>query len=586
MKNNIIAFFSAVAMMLAIGSCTSQDDVIDTNEEATVQFSATLDGFLQSRAISDGSMVDELTFVVYDENGNEIPGLRQTHVPVVDGTATVQTHVVKKHCYTFAFWAQNSACLAYSFSDDMRSLNVDYEGLRANDEGRDAFYAVVTDYAETPITGAFERDVTLYRPFAQLNFGTTSEDLAAANLEAPVTGSYITIENGVYSQMNLLNGQASQPVSVEMATGPLPGAILTVAGENYEHISMNYLLVNNEQSQITGVKMTAVMNRLNIETGVDVEVESLPVQRNYRTNVVGRLLTRTVEWQVIIDPSFGNEYNYDANASYWNGSTITEPTLSVSNVYRITDASQLAWFQTHAPVDGSTIQLMKALNFNGNSLTPLFCGAHNITVEGADKAIRYFTVNAEGSAGLFNADGLTVRNLTIDRATITATPDASGNAWAGVVAGKTTGALTLYNCLVYGSSVTGQCGVGGFVGYADGPVTATESEVGTTTVQNGEAATAGCVGAFIGLIGSGTHSFTDCEVTNAVVNAWMSSDALSCGKFVGCMTGQAASDAVSFTRCATMAFYNGLNQAAQDHQSPYGDMLGGNQGGQGTVTIR
>ena len=87
---------------------------------------------------------------------------------------------------------------------------MDYNG-HANDESRDAFYAVNTDFAVDPVTEPFERNVTLHRPFAQLNFGTTTEDLETANAYAPATGSRIVITDGVFSTLNLLNGVASNP---------------------------------------------------------------------------------------------------------------------------------------------------------------------------------------------------------------------------------------------------------------------------------------------------------------------------------------------------------------------------------------
>ena len=571
MKTRFYSYMTLLAVATLLAACSSEEEVVNPSDEMTVQFTASLDGMIDSRAISDGSQVDVLTFAAFDAEGNEYRSLRQTDVAVSGGTATVTTRVVKGQRYRFVFWAQNSTCQAYTLSEDMKTLSVDYDGMKANDETRDAFYAVDEVNLNEPVTGPFERNVTLRRPFAQLNFGTTAEDLDAANLQAPVTGSWISVEGGVYSQLNLLDGTASHPVAIEMEAGPLLGEKLIVDNTEYEHISMNYLLASPQPSKLTNVTMTTVMNRTNLETGVEVNVPSLPIQRNYRTNVVGRLLTQTVEWQVIIDPSFGNETNYDANASYWDSSTLSEPTLT-SNTYNITEASQLAWFQTHKPVDGATIRLKKPLNFAGKALSPLFGGASNITVEGNEKAIRNFTLTAEGSAGLFDAVNLTINNLTIDKAMVTATADAQGNAYAGVVSGHQTGTLTLNNVIVYGSQVQGICGVGGIVGYAEGLVTATGAQVGTSTILNTDAANAGCVGALIGRLNAGAHSLTDCEVSNAVVRCFMANNQLPCGKFIGCLRGDVAN--LQLVRCITMAYYEGKNEVAQAF-TPYSDLIGG-----------
>ena len=294
-----------LVMVLMTTACTSEDELIANGDELNVTFTAVLDQYIDSRAISDGSMVDKLIFIAYDENGNEIAGLRQENVPVSGGHATVNTRVVKGHRYTFAF------------CDGYKSLNVDYNG-HANDELRDAFYAVNTDFAVDPVTEPFERNVTLHRPFAQLNFGTTTEDLETANAYAPATGSRIVITNGVFSSLNLLNGVASNPVRVELTAGAFPSEKLTVEGEQYEYLSMNYLLVNNDRSDITGITMTTIMNREGNDASYPLELETLPVQRNFRTNIVGRLITKAVDFKLVIDASFDGEYVYYGDEINWN----------------------------------------------------------------------------------------------------------------------------------------------------------------------------------------------------------------------------------------------------------------------------
>ena len=128
MNKTLLYIATMLAMVIMTTACNSEDELIVNGDEMNVTFTATLDQSIDSRAISDGSMVDKLVFIAYDENGNEIAGLRQDNVPVSGGHATINTRVVKGHCYTFAFWAQNSACQVYSFSEDYKSLNVDYDG--------------------------------------------------------------------------------------------------------------------------------------------------------------------------------------------------------------------------------------------------------------------------------------------------------------------------------------------------------------------------------------------------------------------------------------------------------------------------
>lgn len=591
MNKKLSYIASMLLMVLMTTACTSEDELIANGDELNVTFSAVLDQYIDSRAISDGSMVDKLIFIAYDENGNEIAGLRQENVPVSGGHATVNTRVVKGHRYTFAFWAQNSNCTAYRFGADYKSLNVDYNG-HANDESRDAFYAVNTDFAVEPVTEPFERNVTLHRPFAQLNFGTTTEDLETANAYAPATGSRIVITDGVFSSLNLLNGVASNPVPVELTAGAFPSEKLTVEGEQYEYLSMNYLLVNNERSDITGITMTTIMNREGNDASYPLELETLPVQRNFRTNIVGRLITKAVDFKLVIDASFDGEYIYYGDEINWN-KKVTEPAYS-NGTYTINQPTELAWFQDNAPVEGSTIKLMASFNMNEFALKPLLCGARNITIDGNDNTIRGININAQGSAALFgNAEGLTVKNLTIENVAVTATPDGQGNAVAAALVATASGTLTIENVLVNYPVIKGTCMVGGMVGQvATGAnIVATGSKVANAIIENTDAAARqGLAGGMVGYIASGATAeqvFASCEVYNTVLKARMSEASLTSGKLIGAIQGSSDSDVVRISGTTVMVNFQGLDEAAAAQQSPYGadQLIGGNQQGHGHIYI-
>ena len=581
MNKKLLYIATMLAMVIMTTACNSEDELIVNGDEMNV--------------ISDGSMVDKLIFIAYDENGNEIAGLRQDNVPVSGGHATINTRVVKGHCYTFAFWAQNSACQVYSFSEDYKSLNVDYDGA-ANDESRDAFYATCTDFALEPVTEPFERDVVLHRPFAQLNFGTTALDINSVNQYAPATGSQIVIEGGVYSSLNLINGVAGSPVKVETAAGPFIADSLTVDGKNYFYLSMNYLLVNNERSTINGITMTTIMNRANIDASYDLKIESLPVQRNYRTNVVGHLITQKADFFVTIDHAFSDDVViFYGSTSYWDGTTVEEPVLNDNTyTYNITKASQLAWFQDHAPADGSTISLKQYLNFNDKALRPLLAGAANVTIEGNGYYIQSAQVSGEGYAALFgNATGLTVKDLTVDHITVTATPDNQGNAIAGAVVATAGGTTTFNKVNVQYCTVQGSCMVGGLVGNvaAGGNIAATGCDVSCCTIENAEGdSPRGLAGGMVGYIASGAtaeQAFTSCEIYNTVVKARLSEASLTSGKLIGAIQGAAATDVVRINSTVVMVNFQGLDEAAAAQQSSYGhdQIVGGNQQGNGHVYI-
>ena len=177
MKRKLFPALVITTMMMA-ASC-SQDDLVDnvaSGKEVDVTFTANLEGMAETRAISDGLTVDQLIFEVYDENGNRIDALRQEDIAVANHAATVNVRLVKGQTYQFVFWAQNSAQTYYDVTD-LKEIEVLNYTSDANDEKRDAFYWYEP---ATKVTGSFSKNITLYRPFAQLNLGTTVEDIAAA----------------------------------------------------------------------------------------------------------------------------------------------------------------------------------------------------------------------------------------------------------------------------------------------------------------------------------------------------------------------------------------------------------------------
>lgn len=83
--------------------------------------------------------------------------------------------------------------------------------------------------------------------------------------------------------------------------------------ENYVYLSMSYILANDET---TGYAKTALEdldftfapisgNNINFSEGLN----AVPVQRNWRTNIIGKILTGDVTFNITIDPIYDGEYN-------------------------------------------------------------------------------------------------------------------------------------------------------------------------------------------------------------------------------------------------------------------------------------
>ena len=326
-KKLFLGMFAAAGMLFATSCSNDELDVVQSGNEAQVTFSLAAEGGIATRAISDGTGAKKLVYAVYNASGELIETIANTDVngQIVDNSAfdnglteNVTITLAKGQQYTVAFWAQNPNCTAYT-TTDLKNVTIDYAGLN-NDETRDAFFK-----AETfTVTGNTEIDVVLKRPFAQINVGVYQTDWDAAKASGiEIEKSKVTIENAATS-INLLTGEVRGEQTVEYGFDIIPAQFATPetldvdldkdgTKENYVYLSMSYILANDET---TGYAKTALEdldftfapisgNNINFSEGLN----AVPVQRNWRTNIIGKILTGDVTFNITIDPIYDGEYN-------------------------------------------------------------------------------------------------------------------------------------------------------------------------------------------------------------------------------------------------------------------------------------
>ena len=324
-----ILFLGAMAAML-LGTASCSNDMEPAIGDGTVQFKVELPGAIDSRAISDGTTATKLDVACYDADGNVLTNLNPVVTPFNERVATVTVKLVKGQKYNFAFFAHADGA-PYAFNAGTKlsectfSVTDNYTGENclSNAENRDAFYAVLTDYTVSAET----KEVTLYRPFAQLNFGT--DDLAAAEAAGITPGqSKVTVKQ-VATSFNLSTGKAATDGAVDatFALAARPAEKLVVDKE-YDWMAMNYFLVPNNEANVN-VEMTVNTNK----QPVVVPVTSVPVKKNHRTNILGSLFTQEGKFNVIIDQDFDEP---DNNVDY---PEITDVAIVNGQQYETLDAA-------------------------------------------------------------------------------------------------------------------------------------------------------------------------------------------------------------------------------------------------------
>jgi len=527
-------FFSLFAMTagLFMASC-SNDELISDNSggKAQVTFALNLENQVNTKAISDGSGADKLVYAVYDENGtalNVFEGEAQkeeTGLTDLKSGHTVSINLAKGKTYQIAFWAQNAACTAYNTSD-LKSVQVDYAEAVNNDEARDAFFKTV----KVTVTGDATENVELKRPFAQLNVGVTAEDWKAAVVsKGQVLSSKAVIQN-VANVINLLTGEATGSEQVEYALNDIPTEKLSVkngegAAVEYHYLSMSYILTGAEKSVLESLAFTFKYAD-NTEFVFSQGLNNVPVQRNWRTNILGNILNGNVKFNITIDSAYDGENNIEGGTQTTN--EIVPGVVLEGSTYRLLSVDGLMWFRdvvngkASAP-EGANAEYYKQNNFygktvvlandidlsnvktwipissgcavGGNGLRSTFSG----TFDGGNHTISNMTVSVTGAgvengAGLFaNAVG-TIKNVKL------VNPTVAGNHYAGAVVGYTYGHIE--NCHVENGKIVSN----------------------VSQKDNGDKA-----GGIVGYVGEGDSKVENCSVINTTVQAYRDVAAL-----IGC----------------------------------------------------
>ena len=308
-----LMYLMAASVMLFATSCENDADVaLNAGEAAVVTFSVGTPEIV-SRAYSDGQTATVLQYAVYDEDGVLLPALTVTDGEI-HGSTTVNLKLTTGKEYSVIFWAAApNAPYIVDFAN--KTMTVDYNGVLSNDENRDAFYK----YHTFKVAGAQTEVIELKRPFAQLNVGT-SDYVDAAKAGYVPTKSAVTVSN-IYNTLNFADGTVSGNEAITFDYNTIPvGETFPVQG--YEYLSMNYLLVAAQKSLVE-IEFGYTENDAN--DAMTRTVGSVPVQRNYRTNIFGQLFTSDVAINVEIVPEYEEpDYELDAlHKAALNGGEVT-----------------------------------------------------------------------------------------------------------------------------------------------------------------------------------------------------------------------------------------------------------------------
>ena len=339
-------------ILLAFTACQS-DELANggRNGEVAVSFSVQLpgngnDAVTRAATAGDGTSVNRCIMEIYL---NDELYSRQISTIQPDGlTVGFDVRLVTSQTYKFVFWADHvesvedeaiKTDLHYNTAD-LRNISMkgDYNGS-SKDDTRDAFFASL----EKLVTNAFSESVELTRPFGQLNIKT--EDLAS--IPNNQKEAFVPVTAGL-SFKNLYTG-------FNAATGNLLGEPTAVAYKAASdvvdangNLTVDYLFAPNTAGGQHLVNMTlAVYNAAGGQITTK-DLNNIPVQRNYKTNVTGNLLTVDGKVNVTVAPAFSSP-------------ALSEKVIEVASVSEVAEAlkTNTNVVVTEAPKEAATISLPK-----------------------------------------------------------------------------------------------------------------------------------------------------------------------------------------------------------------------------------
>ena len=288
-----------LAMPLFFTSCSKDEEMV-SEESVQVSFSTELPKRIGTRASTTDLNVNKVVCAVF-EDGEEIGTLREV-ITIQEGEDIVfAPRLIKGRTYDVVFWAMKDD--NYNV-DDMTAITRASETTAAESDF-DAF----TESVEVEVTGSKSETVTLKRPLAQLNLGVTQDDWDAVASEKTFgmkpTKMIITLTGK--DTFNALTGATTGEDKEVTYTLDVSGEDLVAGDETYKSIAMCYVYPDAGQENID-ITYT-IYDQDNDVIREDVTIQNIPLENNYRTNVVGGLLTGTITYTITFEKDFNTTEN-------------------------------------------------------------------------------------------------------------------------------------------------------------------------------------------------------------------------------------------------------------------------------------
>ena len=272
---------------------------MDPEVKTGVTYEITLPAGPQTRG-EDGYATYDLHYEVYKTVDAAVletaPLLFEETVTMTGNTTKLTLDLLNDQDYTVLFWA-NKQGMDYFDLRDLRQVGV--KQAASNNDDRDAFCGM-DQLAQHD--GAQSKTVELKRPFAQINIATL---VNAVDYDINPVSSLVKVKD-IPVSYNVFTGEpVGAEGEVEYTVNTVPTGNLTVNGTDYKKVAMNYALVPATADNSATVEVYYEINTAN--GTVKNSIPNVPVKKNYRTNIIGNLLTSNASYTIELKPGFDED---------------------------------------------------------------------------------------------------------------------------------------------------------------------------------------------------------------------------------------------------------------------------------------
>ena len=313
MKKLIYCVATFVATLFA-ASCAQED--LQPVGGNTVSFKVEIPE-VATKAVAvgnDATMIDDLVYAVYRttagsvaealENWNDkTTFLYAINSPAElkrfkNGTDIISIELLNDQNHIVLLWAQHNDTWVREQGANIKLTEITYpSSLEVSADVADKYAAFSAVKFIAANDKSNKEPIKLTRPFAQINLATVDP----REYDVVINNTSLTV-NAAGDKFNVA---AQRPTDSKDVTylwdGKVYGDKLSVNLQNYDHyLAMGYVFAAGNVS----VDYVIETEKHGI---IDYTVTNVPVEKNYRTNIIGNLLTSDVDYNVVLDKNWGDE---------------------------------------------------------------------------------------------------------------------------------------------------------------------------------------------------------------------------------------------------------------------------------------